>query len=215
MKAYYKSYAFEIFPGVYPPGDDSYMLAECVEKFLHKQKVRSVLDLGTGSGIQGIVASKFADKVAACDIDINATECARHNAALNRVDDVEIFQSDLFSEARGKFDLIIFNPPYLPVGKSEPRDALSRAWDGGATGMEVTERFLKQVGDFLNPHGTVIFVQSSLSGVQKTQKILEQLGFDHEISAQKKFFFEALYVIAAKKRDKYKNKPMKFLDDAP
>lgn len=201
MKAYYKSYAFEIFPSVYQPGEDSYLLADCVEKLLQQKKIRSVLDLGTGTGIQGIAASRFANKVAACDINSKAVKCARRNAALNKITNIEIFQSDLFQSVRGKFDLIIFNPPYLPVEECEPRDALSRAWDGGAAGREVTDRFLKEVGDFLNQRGAAIFVQSSLTGIEKTKELLAQRGFCAEILAQKKFFFEAIYAVKAERKE--------------
>ena len=62
--------------GVYEPREDSYMLAKAVEEYAFGK----VLDLGTGSGIQGITAALSKCEVTFADIDNAALECAKHNA---------------------------------------------------------------------------------------------------------------------------------------
>jgi release factor glutamine methyltransferase len=72
-----------------------------------------VLDMGTGSGVNAILAATKGAQVVAVDINPHALDAARDNAARNNVADrVEVRQSDVFSAVAEKFDLIIFDPPY-------------------------------------------------------------------------------------------------------
>jgi len=75
-----------------------------------------VLDMGTGSGILAIEAAKKASVVFAADISEEAIKIARKNAELNGVENIKFIQSDLFSSLPHiKFDVILFNPPYLDL----------------------------------------------------------------------------------------------------
>ena len=68
------------------------------------------LDLGCGSGILSILMSKLgAKEVTACDIDEDALIASRENIDLNKVDNIEVFYSDLFSEVKGTYDFISAN----------------------------------------------------------------------------------------------------------
>ncbi len=92
------------------------------------------------------------------------------------------------------FDLIVFNPPYLPVPSEESLETpLERAWDGGPSGRGVIDEFLEKVENHLNPNGRFLFVQSSLSGVQETSEKLKEMGFRVK-KKSKKFSFEKLYL---------------------
>jgi release factor glutamine methyltransferase len=184
------TFKFEVFPQVYPPSDDSFLLAE----HLSVGKGERVLDMGTGCGIQGIVASKQGGKVLACDISERAVECASYNARLNRVD-MKVVRSDLFENIEGNFDLIAFNPPYLISEPSEPEDELKKAWDGGRDGREVMDRFISEVGDYLDEGGRVILLQSSINGLEKTVSTFRNFGFDTRVVAEKNLFFERLYLL--------------------
>jgi len=76
-------------------------------------KGKEVLDIGCGSGILAIEAAKNARMVVATDINDEAAEIARKNAARNGIFSIVFIQCDLFSCLRKKFDVILFNPPYL------------------------------------------------------------------------------------------------------
>lgn len=96
-------------PGVYPPSDDSLLLAESV------QPRGRVLEIGTGSGVVAIHLAKQGHKVVATDINPEAIANARENSRLNGVEDrVEVVRTDLMDGIKGPFDTVVFNPPYLP-----------------------------------------------------------------------------------------------------
>lgn len=79
-----------------------------------------VLDMGTGSGVNAILAAKQGAHVVAVDVNPHAVAAARANAERNGVADrVEIARSDLFAEVEGRFDLVVFDPPFRWM---KPRD---------------------------------------------------------------------------------------------
>jgi release factor glutamine methyltransferase len=158
-----------------------------------------ILEIGTGTGIIAIIAAKRASKVIATDINPHAIDCAVKNIITNKTYNVELRKGNLFEPVEGeKFDLILFNTPYLPSSTDEKSDdELDAAWNGGLDGREVIDRFLEEVTDYLNPDGKVQMVQSSLSDNKKTLKKFEDLGFKASITACEKCFFEEIVVISA------------------
>src|SRR5215472_7149106 len=75
---------------------------------------RDTLDLGTGSGILSLGASRWSDTVVATDLNQRAVECARFNARLNGVENIEALAGDCFEPVKGRrFDLILSNPPFF------------------------------------------------------------------------------------------------------
>lgn len=179
---------------VYKPCDDSFILGEALAAEVRKGE--KVLDMGTGTGIQALIAASKGGEVTAVDINNKAIECLRYNAELNGLE-TRTIKSNLFSEINHSFDLIVFNPPYLPEDEMDPKDELTLAWDGGKDGREVVDRFLEQFESNLNRKGRVLLIQSSLNGLYSTMKKFKELGFKPEIISQKNFFFEKLYVIRA------------------
>ena len=84
------------------------LCAELIEKYLPKGA--RALDVGTGSGILAILASKLgAEEVEALDIDANAVGVAIENCRMNGVSNVTCRQSDLIRSAQGKYDFISAN----------------------------------------------------------------------------------------------------------
>jgi hypothetical protein len=79
-----------------------------------RRPVRTALDLGTGNGIQALLASAHSDSVVATDVNPRAIAFAKYNAALNDVENIEFRLGSLFEPAAGeRFDLIVCNPPYV------------------------------------------------------------------------------------------------------
>lgn len=191
-------FKFETDEMVYEPSDDSFLLADNLDINLGDK----VLEIGTGSGIIAMHASKVADEVIATDINFNAIELAEKNFKNNNIDNIKLLFGDLFeplkseSEENQKFDLIVFNTPYLPTEECEIlEDNLNYAFDGGIDGRKVIDRFLNEVKDYLNNGGRVQLVQSSLSNVEQTLLKLEELGFLVEITSSERFFFEEIVLI--------------------
>ena len=166
---------------IYEPAEDSFLL----QKQVKKHACGRVLDLGTGSGIQAETANKQGAEVLAADIN---PECVEHV----RKKGINAIQSDLFSNIKEKFDSIIFNPPYLPEDKREPRDS-ALATTGGKKGNEVLEKFLKQAKEHLTKNGKILIVVSTLT--PDVEKIMKKYNYRFKkLSEQKVPFFEILVV---------------------
>ncbi|MFI5412372.1 MAG: HemK2/MTQ2 family protein methyltransferase [Candidatus Micrarchaeales archaeon] len=170
---------------IYEPREDSYLLAKAVEE----KAFGKVLDLGTGSGIQGITAALKGCEVTFADIDENAISCARNNAKLNKVKG-NFVVSDLFSNINEKFNTIIFNPPYLPSSPLKNKRDIVYYLDGGVNGRETIDRFLAEYKKYLLPKHKVLLVESSLNSFEQDVKELKAkaVGKAH-------IFFEDIVVL--------------------
>ncbi|MBO6122949.1 MAG: methyltransferase [Methanobrevibacter sp.] len=182
---------------VYNPAEDSYLLADNLEI----SEGQSVLEIGTGSGIVAMYASRLTDKITVTDINFDACELARRNFRDNGIEGIEILFGNLFEPVKErKFDVILFNTPYLPTEDDEViDDTINYAFDGGVNGRKVIDLFLNEVGNHLNDGGIVQLIQSSLSGNEETLKMLDELGFIAEIKEKEHFFFEDITLINAYK----------------
>jgi len=193
----YGGLVFYVYPEVYEPSDDSFLLA----RHLDLRPGQKVLDMGTGCGLLGILSASRGARVTAVDSNPFAVECSKLNARVNGLSErFEGRVSDLFRElGEERFDLIIFNPPYLPEEKGEVTGGwLEKAWQGGPSGTEVVERFLKEVRNHVQYDGQVMMVLSSLSSREKTIEGLRAQGFDVTVLAKEKLDFEELIALRAR-----------------
>lgn len=174
---------------IYRPAEDSYLLEKEV-KLLAKNK--SVLDIGSGSGIQALAAlSSGASSVTASDIN---PEVVKHLNKLKKDNkNIKVIQSDLFSKIEGKFDLIVFNPPYLPEDEREDEES-ALTTTGGKNGDEIILEFLNQSVNHLNKNGMILLLVSSLTPKLRINNLLINLGLDHEVLSSEVIFFESLDV---------------------
>ncbi|XRO75778.1 HemK2/MTQ2 family protein methyltransferase [Methanocaldococcus sp. 28A] len=182
----------KLHPEVYEPAEDSILLL----KNLVDVKNKKVLEIGVGTGLISIVcAKKGAKKVVGVDINPYAVKLAKENAKLNNVD-IICLESDLFENVTGKFDVILFNPPYLPTSDEDKIDSyLNYAFDGGKNGREILDRFIDNLPNYLKKSGVVQILQSSLTGEEETINKLKSLGFKVFKVASLKVPFEELMVI--------------------
>jgi release factor glutamine methyltransferase len=194
-RVFFGDYVFDVCENVYEPSEDSFLLAEKLE--VHAGDW--VLDLGTGSGILGVLAAKNAREVVAADLNPYAVQCAKQNAVLNNVRDKMLFlQADLFTAfvETAKFDLILFNAPYLPTEDSEADSWLSRAWAGGTTGRKVIDRFISQAPRHLKPTGRIFLMQSTLADTEETLQKFSEFHLNAQVVAELALpFFEKLVLI--------------------
>ena len=86
-KVFFANYTFHVSESVYEPAEDSFLFAEN----LKVPDGASVIDMGTGCGILGIIAAENASKVVAVDINPHAVRCAKKNAKLNNVENKMFF----------------------------------------------------------------------------------------------------------------------------
>ena len=173
---------------IYNPSEDSFLLSSVLEKeipkLLKKNKNLKFLEIGTGSGIQLKTAVKSGIKkqnIFSCDVNQKSVEHCK-DIGFNSV------VSDLFENIKGKYSIIIFNPPYLPLDSREPKDSRIST-TGGEKGSEILNRFLKQAKKHLAKDGKIFILISSLT------KGTDFKGFRKKTLAKQKLFFEELRVL--------------------
>lgn len=169
---------------LYEPAEDSYLLLEQVKRYAKGK----VLDLGTGTGILAEAALEKTKGVLAADINEEAVNFVKKKC-------IKAVKSDLFSNIKGKFDLIIFNPPYLPKEVKEPEDS-ALATTGGKKGNEIIEKFLSQAREHLEKDGKILIVFSSLT--PNIDKLIKRYYYNYKKLSEKSFFFEKIYVYLIK-----------------
>ena len=152
---------FSINKNVLDPRGDTETLIE----FVIEKPVKSVLELGTGSGAIAItLACEWKEvHVTAIDISEEALSLAKSNAEkFNVQNKIDFFKSDWFEVVKGSFDLIISNPPYIgliekdeistEVIKYDPEIALF----AGRDGLDAYKKIIPNLAKFLNPDGFVV-----------------------------------------------------------
>jgi len=197
-KAYFKDYVFMIDEHVYEPAEDTFLLAEKMEV----SEDDTVLDMGTGCGILAVLAAENAKRVVAVDINPHAIECAIKNAKMNGAQEkIEFRHGGLFQPIKQneRFSLILFNSPYLPSEPDEERSWIGKAWAGGQNGRKIIDRFVMNAPHFLADGGKIQLVQSSLSDVNRTIKMFNDVNLRAMVVAQVKVPFESIVLVEAKR----------------
>ncbi len=168
---------------IYEPDEDTWLLLDCVKGL----KVSKALEIGIGSGIISFELAKTCEEVHGVDINPFAVKLVTEKAKRNKIKNVKFWVSDLFDNVKEKYDLIVFNPPYLP---GSPKTMIERSWLGGRDGREVIERFLSEVRRYLKVNGSFFLV---LSSINKPDDLIKK--FHLRIIKRKKLFFEELICV--------------------
>lgn len=171
-------------PGVWPPHNDARLLAQLMSA-RGWARGADVLDVFTGSGALALAAAgENARAVTAIDLSRRALLAVRVNARRNGVR-VRTLRGDLFGPVAAEtFDLILANPPYYPGTDERPGHGLARAWDGGAEGRALIDRFCIGVPERLRPGGRALIVHGSFNGERETCELLARGGLRPEVAVR-------------------------------
>ncbi|WBU39079.1 DUF7059 domain-containing protein [Homoserinibacter sp. YIM 151385] len=146
----------------------------------------SVLDLGTGSGIQALHAARWADRVIATDVSERALAFARFNAALNGVDRIEFRLGSLYEPVAGeRFDRIVTNPPFVITPRREGVPAYEYR-DGGMVGDALVASVVEGAAAHLAPGGSAQLLgnweyRDGRSGLDRAAAWARGAGLEHWI----------------------------------
>ncbi|HEX2022797.1 MAG TPA: HemK2/MTQ2 family protein methyltransferase [Candidatus Thermoplasmatota archaeon] len=175
---------------VYEPAEDSALLAQAI---LERERLPAgawALDVGTGTGVVARALESLGARVVAVDLNPKATEVAREN-----LDGALVLRGDLATALRGRFEVVAFNAPYLPSGPEERVDGpIDHAFHGGEGGVEVSERFVRDLPRLLAPGGRAYLVVSSRADLPRLEAAVARAGLSREVAARARFFFEEIAV---------------------
>jgi release factor glutamine methyltransferase len=189
MNIHFKNTEIKITPEVYEPCEDSFLLAEAaLSRITNSERI---LEVGCGSGlISAVIKNNTKAKIIGIDINPNAVKCTQENG-------VDAIRGDLLSCIKGKFDMIILNPPYLPTNDEErTHDWINVALDGGNDGRAIIDRFLEESCDHLLENGRILMLVSSFTGIKEVKSRMISLGYFVEEISKERYNFEELLVVA-------------------
>jgi release factor glutamine methyltransferase len=176
-------------PSIYQPSEDSFLMSnilrENLPSLLEKNPNLKFLEIGTGSGIHlqtALSSGVKKENISSSDINKNSVS---HCSSLG----FNCIYSDLFENIKDKYDIIIFNPPYLPEDKKEPKQS-QLSTTGGKKGSEIILRFLQHAKDYLNKEGKIFLITSSLA----EDVDFEELGYSAKEIGCERLFFERLCI---------------------
>lgn len=149
-----------------------------------------VLDMGTGCGVNAILAASKSSDVVAVDLNSIAVECARNNAIRNGVESrIDVFESDVFSKVRGAIDLIIFDPPFRWF---RPRDVLEASI--ADENYRALTTFFTEAGERLKRGGRILLFFGTTGDVGYLDALVDRFGFERGVVATRGLVKDGLEV---------------------
>lgn len=185
-------YFVAIHPDVYVPHHDTFLLAQAVAAEVKPGE--RVLEVGGGAGLVSLVAAHAGGIVTCTDLNPHAVALVRSNAYENQLS-VKAVEADLLAGVAGPFDVVAFNPPYLPTTPDEVVPGpLNLAFDGGIDGNGTVLRFAAQLAAAPWRARAILVVHSSLSDPAPLDAALKGLGYQMDTPVSEAHFFERLTV---------------------
>ena len=188
---------------VYNPAEDTFLLLETIKPTKHN----TILEIGTGCGIIALHCAQQGSNVLATDINPHALHLTKQNISQNHDQingTIQLARGNLldFIRPNTRFNIIIFNPPYLPTTKKEKLPSwINYAYDGGPTGTKTIHPFLHQAPQHLEKKGICYFVGSSLQNQKYLTTVIQKTKLKHIILAEQLIGDEYIQIHQLQKKD--------------
>jgi len=174
---------------LYVPAEDSFLMSKILKENIPEEIEKNpdllFLEIGAGSGIHLQTALSLKIKKE----NIFSSDINKHSVEHCNLLGFNCIHSDLFENITRKFDIIIFNPPYLPEDFREPKDSKLNT-TAGKKGNEIILKFLEKAKNHLKKDGKIFLITSTLS----KEIDFKKLGYRAEEVGCEKLFFERLCV---------------------
>ena len=182
--AYFMGDKFKVSKDTLIPRDETEILARKAIDIINKNNLKSALDIGTGTGILACTIAKYTlSKSTALDVSDNALKIAEENIKnLDLSEKVKTLKSNLFEKVSEKYDLIVSNPPYIPLSekatiqKEVTFDPDLALYTKNEKGLEFYEKISKTAKNYLNKNGYLLF-EMGLGQSEDIKQTLEQEGY--------------------------------------
>lgn len=194
----------KVYNGVYYPAEDTYLLLSTLSE--ERGNYKRAMDIGCGCGIitLQLLINGIASYVIACDINVKALYNTKENLLENNVYSyADLLQCDITKPPfrRGRYlNLIVSNPPYLPLGEEITQNTLNvedLSWYGGVNGRSVIDAIIYFSSKALVKGGVLFLVQSSISDISKTINTMSRVNLKGKVVAKLHIFFEDIVVVKA------------------
>lgn len=190
----------EVGPGVFVPRPETELLLEWGLAFIKERQNPLVVDLCTGTGALALaVAAERPDaEVHAVEVDHTALAWARRNIADStvRLHAGDVTDPDLFTEFDARVDLVLCNPPYVPVGTVVPPEVGEhdpfKAVFAGSDGLTVIRHVVNLAARLLKPGGAVAIEhddtqRESVPELLATRKVLTSVEDHDDLAGRPRF----------------------------
>ena len=170
---------------MYVPADDTFFLSDIIINY----KGNYALEIGIGSRYLTNILCENFKFVIGTDIDFTSIKYSKNQ--LKKFDNKFLICCTVCEPIKYTFDIIVSNPPYLPIDNKYITD---KTIFGGINGIEVTIKILQSFKCNLKKDGKIIFIVSSLSNNNQLEEFISINKLKKKILAKKILFYEILEI---------------------
>lgn len=201
-EAWFMGEFFKVTPDVLIPRDETEILVRKAIEIIKEHQFEEVLDIGTGSGcIACTIAKNTNATVLGVDISSDALRIALDNVTKLGINNRAIFRkSDLFERVREgeTFDLIISNPPYIPIGTKLSEEVMHEpklALFAEENGLAIYRKIIENAHNYLNDGGYLMFelgINEACFVEEMMQKRFHNIKIDKDLAGIKRIIYGEL-----------------------
>eukprot|EP01138_Halocafeteria_seosinensis_P016396 gb/GECG01016727.1/.p1 GENE.gb/GECG01016727.1/~~gb/GECG01016727.1/.p1 ORF type:complete len:232 (+),score=28.37 gb/GECG01016727.1/:1-696(+) len=195
----------------YEPSEDTYLFLDALlEEYVSLKALNPSICMEIGPG-SGVISTYFSQLMAAGPspthtvvfaVELGVAACRETSATcrLNEINNVEIVRDSLAESMqhrlKGKVDVILFNPPYVPTPSEEVASkSIEASWAGGVKGREVIDKFLRMMSTVLSKEGCAYMVAVAENDISDITSLMLTYRMSTQVVKHQRAMNEALYIL--------------------